>query len=256
MLACEGSLNAVELIRSLSEMEPSGVSVEVTKSCTNKDHCQSSDMHKTAPTSRHPPSHTSPPRRSAPTAAARSRQTRIRFQDCIASGMPSCSSAQHGTSVGGQLQPQKCTPSPNRHVYEISSVPWLSNADCECKSVSWNKVSLSSQAGHPGSRMPGSDCIIDFGFRVITLKSHRRARLRRQTAAARSIQTDTHMVLASHRLGHAIMPRGSMLHVRRGWQLQPHTCAHAGSKTAKNWLLLFLFAAVCLHSWPGARQER
>ena len=24
-----------------SEMEPSGVSVEVTKSCTNKDHCQS-----------------------------------------------------------------------------------------------------------------------------------------------------------------------------------------------------------------------
>ena len=28
-------------LRSLSEMEPSGVSVEVTKSCTNKDHCQS-----------------------------------------------------------------------------------------------------------------------------------------------------------------------------------------------------------------------
>ena len=136
-----------------------------------------------------PPSHTSPPRRSAPTAAARSRQTRIRFQDCIASGMPSCSSAQHGTSVGGQLQPQKCTHSPNRHVYEISSVPWLSNADCECKSVSWNKVSLSSQAGHPGSRMPGSDCIIDFGFRVITLKSHRRAGLRRPTAAARSRRT-------------------------------------------------------------------
>jgi len=27
--------------RSLSEMEPSGVSVEITKSCTNKDHCQS-----------------------------------------------------------------------------------------------------------------------------------------------------------------------------------------------------------------------
>ena len=27
--------------RSLSEMEPSGVSLEVTKSCTNKDHCQS-----------------------------------------------------------------------------------------------------------------------------------------------------------------------------------------------------------------------
>ena len=27
--------------RSLSEMEPSGVSVEVTESCTNKDHCQS-----------------------------------------------------------------------------------------------------------------------------------------------------------------------------------------------------------------------
>ena len=90
--------------------------------------------------------------------------------------------------------------------------------------------------------MPGSDCIIDFGFRVITLKSHRRARLRRQTAAARSIQTDTHMVLASHRLGHAIMPRGSMLHVRR----------HGEQKTAKNWLLLFLFAAVCLHCWAGA----
>ena len=43
MLDCEGSLNSVELIRSLSEMEPSGVSVEVTKSCTNKDHCQSED---------------------------------------------------------------------------------------------------------------------------------------------------------------------------------------------------------------------
>jgi len=109
MLACEGSLNAVELIRSLSEMEPSGVSVEVTKSCTNKDHCQSSDMHKTAPTSRHPPSHTSPPRWSAPTAAATSRQTRMRFQHRIASGMPSCSTAQHGTSVGCQLQPQQCT---------------------------------------------------------------------------------------------------------------------------------------------------
>ena len=41
MLDCEGSLITVEPIRSLSEMEPSGVSVEVTKSCTNKDHCQS-----------------------------------------------------------------------------------------------------------------------------------------------------------------------------------------------------------------------
>ena len=41
MLDCEGSFNSVEPIRSLSEMEPSGVSVEVTKSCTNKDHCQS-----------------------------------------------------------------------------------------------------------------------------------------------------------------------------------------------------------------------
>ncbi len=41
MLDCEESLIAVEPIRSLSEMEPSGVSVEVTKSCTNKDHCQS-----------------------------------------------------------------------------------------------------------------------------------------------------------------------------------------------------------------------
>ena len=40
MLDCEGSFNSVEPIRSLSEMEPSGVSVEVTKSCTNKDHCQ------------------------------------------------------------------------------------------------------------------------------------------------------------------------------------------------------------------------
>ena len=40
MLDCEGSLITVEPIRSLSEMEPSGVSVEVTKSCTNKDHCQ------------------------------------------------------------------------------------------------------------------------------------------------------------------------------------------------------------------------
>jgi len=28
-------------IASLSEMEPSGVSAEVTKSCTDKDHCQS-----------------------------------------------------------------------------------------------------------------------------------------------------------------------------------------------------------------------
>ena len=44
MLDCEGSLNSVELIRSLSEMEPSGVSVEVTESCTNKDHCQSPPM--------------------------------------------------------------------------------------------------------------------------------------------------------------------------------------------------------------------
>jgi len=44
MLDCEGSLNSVELIRSLSEMEPSGVSVEVTKSCTNKDHCQSAQQ--------------------------------------------------------------------------------------------------------------------------------------------------------------------------------------------------------------------
>jgi hypothetical protein len=78
---------------------------------------------KKAPLPVTPPSHTSPPRRSAPTAAARSRQTRIRFQDCIALGMPSCSSAQHGTSVGGHLQPQKCTYSPNRHVYEVSSVP-------------------------------------------------------------------------------------------------------------------------------------
>ena len=41
MLDCEGSFNSVEPIRSLSEMEPSGVSVEVTKSCTNKDQCQS-----------------------------------------------------------------------------------------------------------------------------------------------------------------------------------------------------------------------
>ena len=41
MLDCEGSLITVEPIRSLSEMEPSAVSVEVTKSCTNKDHCQS-----------------------------------------------------------------------------------------------------------------------------------------------------------------------------------------------------------------------
>ena len=41
MLDCEGSFNSVEPIRSLSEMEPSGVSVEGTKSCTNKDHCQS-----------------------------------------------------------------------------------------------------------------------------------------------------------------------------------------------------------------------
>ena len=41
MLDCEGSFKSVELIRSLSEMEPSGVSAEVTKSCTNKDHCQS-----------------------------------------------------------------------------------------------------------------------------------------------------------------------------------------------------------------------
>ena len=41
MLDCEGSFNSVEPIRSLSEMEPSGVSVEVTQSCTNKDHCQS-----------------------------------------------------------------------------------------------------------------------------------------------------------------------------------------------------------------------
>jgi len=41
MLDCEGSFNSVEPIRSLSEMEPSGVSVEVTKSCTSKDHCQS-----------------------------------------------------------------------------------------------------------------------------------------------------------------------------------------------------------------------
>ena len=38
MLDCEGSLIAVEPIRSLSEMEPSGVSVEITKLCTNKDH--------------------------------------------------------------------------------------------------------------------------------------------------------------------------------------------------------------------------
>ena len=36
MLDCEGSLIAVEPTRNLSEMEPSGVSVEVTKSCTNE----------------------------------------------------------------------------------------------------------------------------------------------------------------------------------------------------------------------------
>jgi hypothetical protein len=37
MISLVTSLN---FFRSLSEMEPSGVSVEVAKSCTNKDHCQ------------------------------------------------------------------------------------------------------------------------------------------------------------------------------------------------------------------------
>ena len=97
--------------------------------------------------------------------------------------------------------------------------------------------------------------MIDFGFRVMTLKSHCRARLRPVPAdRCGKIQTDTHVVLASHRLGHAIMQRGSMLHVRRV-PASPANRLHGdslGSKTAKNWLLLFLFAAVCLHSWPGA----
>ena len=47
------------------------------------------------------------------------------------------------------------------------------------KSASWNNVSLLAQAGHSASVMPGSGCIIDFGFRVITLKSHRVTTLRR-----------------------------------------------------------------------------
>jgi len=34
-------VKAKDHLRSLSEMEPSGVSVEVTELCTNKDHCQS-----------------------------------------------------------------------------------------------------------------------------------------------------------------------------------------------------------------------
>ena len=41
MFDCEEGLVVVEPIRSLSEMEPSGVSVQVTESRTNKDHCQS-----------------------------------------------------------------------------------------------------------------------------------------------------------------------------------------------------------------------
>ena len=49
MLDCEGSFNSVEPIRSLSEMEPSGVSVEVTKSCANKDHCQSVELRAATP---------------------------------------------------------------------------------------------------------------------------------------------------------------------------------------------------------------
>jgi hypothetical protein len=53
-----------------------------------------------------PPSHTSPPIRSAPTAAAKHRQTRAWYQHCIASGMPSCSVAEYDVSVGCQLQPK------------------------------------------------------------------------------------------------------------------------------------------------------
>jgi len=65
-----------------------------------------------------PPSHTSPPRRSAPTGAARSRQTGIWFQHRIDSGMPSCSATQYGTSVGCQIQPQKCTHFSERDFFE------------------------------------------------------------------------------------------------------------------------------------------
>jgi hypothetical protein len=62
--------------------------------------------------------------------------------------------------------------------------------------------------------MPGSDCIIDFCFRVITLKSHRRAGLLCAKSCG-EIQKDSHMVLASQRPRHFIMQRGSMLLVRR-----------------------------------------
>ena len=61
---------------------------------------------KPAPTSRHTPDRRA---RSTPTAAATSRQTHMRFQHRIASGMPSCSAAQYCVSDGYQLQPQTCS---------------------------------------------------------------------------------------------------------------------------------------------------
>ena len=72
-------------------------------------------------TSCHPPSHTSPPNRSAPTAAAKSRQTGTWFQHGIASGMPSCSVAQHAMSVGGYLQPQNVPTRPQSEPIPLSS---------------------------------------------------------------------------------------------------------------------------------------
>ena len=58
-------------------------------------------------------------------------------------------------------------------------------------------------------------------------------------------QTDAHAVSASHRLGHTIKLFSAAQYCASvGYQLQPQTCSHTWSKTAKN--LLLLFAAVCL----------
>jgi hypothetical protein len=49
--------------------------------------------------------------------------------------------------------------------------PWLSNADSDCRSDSQNSVLISLPAGHSAGVMPESDCIMDFGLRVVAAES-------------------------------------------------------------------------------------
>ena len=129
------------------------------------------------------------------------------------------------------------------------------NTVCEYKSASWNKVSLVAQAGHSQRVIPGSDCTTDFGFRVITLKSHRRTGLRRPLRRDPDGHAHGFTFALPRRAAGGRRPAGPAWRANSRTAAGPRTlCRTRDARIRRLWCLLFVFIRQGLRGGSGPQR--